>query len=407
MKKNCMIILLFVIISTLAASCTKVIVKEVEVIKYKEVSPPAIPGASPLISQKVDNFIIIVDASGSMDDIYMGKKKLDYATETASRLNQAIPSMTLMGAVRRYGKGRTLSSVMKTQLVYGPAYYSKEGFENALGTINIASGLTFMESAISAVEDDVRSKGGRTAVILISDGKVRGKKGFRVKDPVQAAERLNSIFGDCLCIYTVFIPSHNTCQGDTCDDQKVMEKIARASQCGFSVSADDLTSGRDLDIFVHGIFTGDPDFVLSQNACPPREDVYATGKDIVTEKVREVHIPIFEAPPDLKIEFDFAKSKVKPIYHSQIKKIADYLNSHPGIRITIEGHTDSIGSQKYNLRLSKKRATNVRQYLIKHFKIEGSRIDIKWYGESKPVSDNKTESGRQKNRRAVTISIIR
>ncbi len=407
MKKNCMRILLFVIISTLTASCTKVIVKEVEVIKYKEVFTPAMPGDIPLFGQKVDNFIIIIDASGSMDDIYMGKGKLDYAREIASSLNQAIPSMTLMGVLRRYGKGRTLSSVMKTELVYGPAYYSKEGFENALSTINIPSGLTFMESAISAVDDDLRSKGGRTAVILISDGKVRAQKGFRVKDPVLAAERLNSIYGDCICIYTVFIPSHNSCEGDTCDDQEIMERIARASQCGFSVSADDLTSGRDLDIFVNEIFRGDPDSVLSQNACPPKDEVYAVGKDIITAKKEEVYIPIFEFLSELNIEFDFAKSKVKPIYHSQIKKIADYLKSHPEIRITIEGHTDSIGSQKYNLRLSKRRAENVRQYLIKNFGIKGSRLDVKWFGESKPVSDNKTESGRQKNRRAVTISVTK
>lgn len=406
MQKN-LRILLFVIISAFMASCTtKVIVKEV--IKYKELSPPAEQAVLPQYEQKMDNFIVILDASGSMDDTYMGRRKLEYGREIVSRFNQAIPSLTLMGVFRRYGKGLSMSSIMKTERVYGPENYSRAGFENAVGTVRNASGLSFMESAVSAVETDLRSKGGRTAVIIVSDGKVHANKGFRVKDPVRAAERLNSIYGDCICIYTVFIPSDITDEGEAFADQGLMERVARAGECGFSVSADSLSSASDMENFVKEIFLSTTGLGTGKYNCPPRkEDMYATGKDIIAAPEKEVYIPIFEGPPEITVEFDFAKAKVMPAHHSQIRKIAEYMKSHPGIRVTIEGHTDSIGSQKYNLRLSKKRAENVRRYLIKNFGIEGSRLNVKWYGESRPVSDNKTEAGRQKNRRAVTITVTK
>jgi OOP family OmpA-OmpF porin len=69
----------------------------------------------------------------------------------------------------------------------------------------------------------------------------------------------------------------------------------------------------------------------------------------------------------------------------------------------VEGHTDSIGTREYNLDLSRKRAESVKQYLVEEFGISEFRISTEAYGESRPVADNKTDAGRQKNRRVEGV----
>jgi OmpA-OmpF porin, OOP family len=99
------------------------------------------------------------------------------------------------------------------------------------------------------------------------------------------------------------------------------------------------------------------------------------------------------------IEFEFAKHFVREQYRDGLKKVADSMKENPKAKAVVKGHTDSIGSKSYNLRLSKVRANSVKQYLVKQFGIKGSRIATKGYGFSKPIADNDTEEGRQKNRR--------
>ena len=101
----------------------------------------------------------------------------------------------------------------------------------------------------------------------------------------------------------------------------------------------------------------------------------------------------------LNVEFDYDKADVKAKYHDEIGKLADVLKKYPDIAVTVEGHTDSRGTDKYNLGLSQRRADNVRAYLIDKFGIKGARINAKGYGESRPIADNATDAGRQINRR--------
>ena len=101
----------------------------------------------------------------------------------------------------------------------------------------------------------------------------------------------------------------------------------------------------------------------------------------------------------LKVQFDTAKADIKTIYHDEIAKVAAYLKKHPNKNVTIEGHTDSVGSKKYNQGLSERRAESVKKYLVDKFGVDASRISTKGYGKSKPIADNKTEEGRQNNRR--------
>ena len=103
----------------------------------------------------------------------------------------------------------------------------------------------------------------------------------------------------------------------------------------------------------------------------------------------------------LKLEFDTDKAIVKSQYNDEIKRVSDFLNEYPEATAEIEGHTDSVGSEAYNQKLSQRRAQAVVKYLVDKFGIKAERLSAKGYGESKPIADNATEAGRQKNRRVV------
>ncbi|MGA3282392.1 MAG: OmpA family protein [Smithella sp.] len=99
------------------------------------------------------------------------------------------------------------------------------------------------------------------------------------------------------------------------------------------------------------------------------------------------------------IEFEFAKHFVREQYHDGLKKVADSMKENPRAKAILKGHTDNIGTKAYNMRLSKVRANSVKLYMVKEFGIKRARIAAFGYGFSKPVADNNTEEGRQKNRR--------
>lgn len=101
----------------------------------------------------------------------------------------------------------------------------------------------------------------------------------------------------------------------------------------------------------------------------------------------------------INVKFDFDKANIKSEYNDEIKKFADVMTKYKDLKVVIEGHTDNIGTEAYNQNLSMRRADSVRNYMIKKFGVAESRLTAKGYGLSKPIADNKTAAGRQKNRR--------
>jgi OOP family OmpA-OmpF porin len=107
----------------------------------------------------------------------------------------------------------------------------------------------------------------------------------------------------------------------------------------------------------------------------------------------------------LRLNFDFNKWKVKKIYYPEIKKIAEIMKANPKLKIEIAGYTDDIGSAKYNLWLSKKRAEAVRDILVKVYKINPDRIVVKGFGEKYPLVPNTNPTNRALNRRVEIVNI--
>ncbi|MGB5701149.1 OmpA family protein [Muriicola sp.] len=104
------------------------------------------------------------------------------------------------------------------------------------------------------------------------------------------------------------------------------------------------------------------------------------------------------------VYFDTNKSNIKGTSVETLNKLAGVFKEYPKTVILVEGHTDSAGTDEYNLGLSKLRAESVTNYLISQG-LDSSRFTTKWYGEAQPVADNATSEGKSKNRR-VEIGIV-
>ena len=107
---------------------------------------------------------------------------------------------------------------------------------------------------------------------------------------------------------------------------------------------------------------------------------------------------------DAGVYFDTNKSDVKGTSATALDRMVGILKEYPDTNILVEGHTDSAGSDEYNLNLSKQRAQSVTNYLISHG-ISGGRLTTAWYGETQPKADNSTVAGKAKNRRVELVIV--
>jgi OOP family OmpA-OmpF porin len=310
--------------------------------------------------EKVDNFIILQDASSTMGERiskdYGFDSKLSESTDLLSCLNNSLPDgYDANAGMRVFGPVYS-----EKGLVYGMTDYTKAGLLGAISSTNKTGGVTPIANELTFAAYDLLDNPGPTAMILFSDG-----LNTDAADPVAAAAAVKSMYGNNICIYTVLI-------GDNPAGRATMQNIADASKCGFATDSNAIGSAQGMDKFVEDVFL-------------------VKGKKKPPEKITMT----------LLIEFDFDKDVIRPQHHSDVKRIADTLNKYPGADVELEGHTDSMGPDEYNMDLSKRRADSVKRYLIDKFNIKASRISTAGYGESKPVASNDTSAGRQRNRRVV------
>ena len=124
---------------------------------------------------------------------------------------------------------------------------------------------------------------------------------------------------------------------------------------------------------------------------PPAPPAPAPAKPRELMTLRDVH-------------FAFDKYNLTKLAKDTLNVAVAYLKSHADAKVEVQGHTDSIGSDKYNQGLSERRANSVKKYLMSQG-IAENRMTTKGFGESKPVADNGTKAGRAQNRRSVVIEV--
>ncbi|HTB14799.1 MAG TPA: OmpA family protein [Bryobacteraceae bacterium] len=100
--------------------------------------------------------------------------------------------------------------------------------------------------------------------------------------------------------------------------------------------------------------------------------------------------------------FDTARYTLKPGAREKLAKVSGIILGHPGLKIAVEGHTDSVGGDEYNMRLSENRAASVRDFLIAQG-VPAASVTSQGFGKTMPVADNASAAGRQQNRRVELV----
>jgi len=100
--------------------------------------------------------------------------------------------------------------------------------------------------------------------------------------------------------------------------------------------------------------------------------------------------------------FDTGRYTLRPGAREKLAKISGIVLAHPGLKLAVEGHTDSVGGDDYNMKLSEQRADAVRDYLVQQG-LSSDGVSAKGFGKTMPVADNSTAAGRQQNRRVELV----
>jgi outer membrane protein OmpA-like peptidoglycan-associated protein len=107
------------------------------------------------------------------------------------------------------------------------------------------------------------------------------------------------------------------------------------------------------------------------------------------------------------VHFEFDRSRLTPLGRRVLDEAAQKLQANPNLSVEIEGHTDSIGTELYNLGLGKRRAEVVKGYLVLRHQVDPKRMMTVSFGETRPIADNRTQEGRALNRRVEFKVLIR
>ncbi|MFN2359197.1 MAG: OmpA family protein [Desulfotignum sp.] len=336
----------------------------------------------------VDNLLIILDASSSMDKTYAGNKKFAIANEIVKRLGHTLPELDQNAGLRSFGHSPKVSD-KNTVLSYGMEKYTQKGLDEKMGLISSAGGTSAMHEALTAAGQDLENYAGKTAVVIISDAQPE----FGLESPItlNAAQALKDQKGADICFYPVFV-------GDDEKGMALMENLADIGQCGFSTTSDKLLTGDGMGLFVQDAFL-DKKPVAAAPA--PKE------KEVVKEAA-PAPIEGLDAKGAWRVDeayFDFDKATVKPAAFDFLDKIVNVLKSRPELSVNIHGYTDNVGTKAYNDVLSLKRANAVKTYLTNRG-IDQNRLFCQGFGSSDPAASNKTAEGRALNRRVELIPFI-
>jgi len=334
--------------------------------------------------KKVDNFLIIQDASSTMGEKWDLKNfnydssKFELSKELLTCLNSALPdTFDANAGLRVFGDVRS-----EKGLIWGMNKYAQDAFGEAVNSLDRLNGTTPLAEAIVNGSADLQNMSGNAAVIIFSDG-----LNTEAASPVAAATEMKEMYGDNVCIYTVLLGS-DPVGGAT------MEHIADAGKCGYATDIDTIGKAQGMDNFVTDVsIEKAPQKVMKAE---PVIQKPVMKKPVMKKPTEKISITLY-------FEFDFDKAFVRPEHYDDAQKVADILNKYSAANAVLEGHTDNKGPEEYNMGLSKRRAESVKKYIVEKFNIDASRISTVGYGESMPVATNDTEAGRQKNRRVMAI----
>jgi len=306
-----------------------------------------------------DNAIFMFDGSSSMGKMFKdtNTSKVRILKEFLQTRNAYFPDLGYNFGLYEYAP--------KFKEVYAVQPYDRQKFADALNQLpSEASGPTLLEQGLEKIEPVLQGLSGRTVVFLISDGTYSTYKGS--KYPVLKAQEYADKYNVCFNIIGT---------ADTKEAENFLQEMASVNQCSRVIPFE--------------TYIGRPEY--NSGALY----VVKSGTRIVTLSDQKV--------VGLKTDnilFAWDRADIDPAYHQELDQIGSFMQSHPESYAVIDGYSDNTGSVDYNLRLSRRRAESVANYLANQFNIATDRLVVLWYGQANPIASNDSIAGRTLNRRA-------
>jgi len=310
-----------------------------------------------------DNAIILFDSSSSMAKPFLetGMSRYEVAKKTLKERNEFFPDL-----------GHNIGLYLYTpwKPIYPVQPFNRERFREALEQLpdKPAKG-TFLLEGLLKLEPILKKLSGRTVVFVITDGTYSKRHGPD-RTPGRVAKRLAEKYDVCFDVIS------------TADDEtsrKVVERVGSVDFCA--------------RVIPFKAFINRPEY---NSGALYVVKATAELKTITEMKIAGVRVS--------DVLFDFDKAEIRPEMKRQLIVLAEFLQAHPDAYVVLAGYTDSVGSQAYNLGLSRRRAAIVTEYLRNNFDISPDRVLPLWFGQMNAVADNSTEEGRRLNRR-VEIAV--
>lgn len=305
---------------------------------------------------KVDNFILFLDHSGSMGQTVDGATKIDTAKNVLSAMNQSIPELGYTSALYTFAPVASYSA---------PAEYNTAAIGTALGgvtnDIQIYGRRTPMGNGIIDLDSVLGGLTGKTAVVMVTDG--ASNTGA---DAVAQAQAVYAKYGGDVCFHVVSL-------ADTAAGQMVIDEVRALNNCSVAADAGALLADKAaLDKFVEDVFW--------------------------MEKMDDAVVPESIV---IRLNFDFDKFDVKDNEVPKMEQALMIMKERSGSSFVLEGWTDSVGAEAYNMGLSQRRAETVKSWLVGNG-MDAARIEAVGKGESVKY-DNGNKEGRFQNRRVEIL----
>lgn len=299
--------------------------------------------------------VVVMDASGSM---YPGTS-FAYGKALTESMVKAFPDGNYHAGMLSFGGEWTFE-----WLEYRPAPLDRPNLEGAAANLRFLAGSTPLNEAVAYVGARYLSRDTNRALIIVSDGKTP-------RQPLLDTA-MNLAQGGNLCIHTVQV-------GNDRDGGRLLSDLANVTSCGSYRHGDMISTEAGMDAFIREVFFQD----------------LAMIEMVRPDGTRELLGTIL---------FDTDKSVVKPHYNGLLNRVADELRDGEGLFVCVAGHTDSTGSNAYNMGLAQRRADAVYRALLDRG-ADRDRVFTKAYGEESPTATNDTAEGRQQNRRVELVVI--
>jgi OOP family OmpA-OmpF porin len=348
------------------------IVKEVAVERVRMVEE---------VVKVADNFIVLFDASGSMQDQYKftGQKKIELAKQIYEGRVARLPDLDWNAGLYLYTPWKSF---------YEMQPFDKEAYLEALDqlaayqpSIRYKNQPTPLGNAIKNLDPILAKLSGQTAVFIFTDGQ------FTLSQPkiypVPAAREIASKYDVSFYIIS---------SAQTPKSEKLVNDLASVNTSSRVASFDTVLSRPE--------YTTAALYMVRDRAIVETE---------LISKVVGVELD--------NILFDFDSAAIRSGYHDELDGLAKFLEGNSEAYVVIEGFTDSLGDPKYNLDLSRRRAESVKNFLMQTEIFSAGEANINaiaekrlvtlWYGKDLPVASNDTAEGRQLNRRVrLTVGSI-